>query len=198
MAISKEEAALYGYITGKTVPKGTTRKVFGTLVSGVIGAGRALVPPLARGTGRTALGFGRGLAGLTLPGKIGLGALTLYEAQQMGLLDAPIERAKDETARLLFEAGDFLPQQTPEQFIESMQRDQGIKRPKKVSKYNKSVKIGMAAARGSKYFGKKGTISKPQAAFKTVNSVASKLFAKKKVPNTGSKGVIARAIRKMI
>ena len=198
MAISKEEAALYGYITGKTVPKGTTRKVFGTLVSGVIGAGRALVPPLARGTGRTALGFGRGLAGLTLPGKIGLGALTLYEAQQMGLLDEPIERAKDVTARALYEAGGFLPQQTPQEFIESMQKEQGIKRPKKASKYNKAVKAGMTAARASKYFGKKGTITKPQAAFKTVNSVASRLYGKKKVSNTGSKGVIARAIRKMI
>ena len=46
MAISKEEAALYGYITGKTVPKGTTRKVFGTLVSGVIGAGVTVISVL--------------------------------------------------------------------------------------------------------------------------------------------------------
>ena len=198
MAISKTEAALYGFITGRTLPKGTTRKVFRSLVSGVIATGRALAPPLARGTGRTALSLGRGLAGLTLPGKVGLGALTLYEAQQLGLLDEPIERAKDETARFLFEAGDFLPQQTPEQMLEAMQRDQGIKRPKKVSKYNKSVKAGMAAVKASQYFGKKGTLSNSKKAFAAVNRTASKVNQGKKVSTKGSVGKIARAVRRIL
>jgi len=198
MAISKTEAALYGFITGRTLPKGTTRKVFRTLVSGIIGTGRALVPPVARGAGRTALGLGRLGMNLSPAGKVILGGMTLYEAQQMGLLDEPTQRVREVGIEALERGFDYLPQQTPQQMLEALQKDQGIKRPKKATKYNKAVSKGMAAAKASKYFGKKGTISKPQSAFKTVNSVASRLFGKKKVANTGSKGVIARAIRKSI
>ena len=197
MTISKTEAALYGFITGRTLPKGTTRKVFRTLVSGVIATGRALAPPLARGTGRTALSLGRGLAGLTLPGKVGLGALTLYEAQQLGLLDAPIERARDFTADALFEAGEFLPQQTPEQMFRGLDVGPAPTR-RKPSNYNKAVKKGMAVVKASKFIGKKGTISSPKKAFMTVNRVASKVNKGKKVSTKGVTGVIARAGRRIL
>jgi len=155
-----------------------------------VGVTRAAVPA-ARG----ALGLGLGLARAN-PG-IATG-LTLAQAYQMGLLDAPIERAKDITAQGLFEAGEFLPQQTPEQILESMQRDQGIKRPKKATKYNRAVKAGMAAAKASQYFGKKGTINNPKKAFVTVNRVASKVNKGKKVSAKGASGKIARAVRRIL
>jgi len=155
-----------------------------------VGATRVAVPA-ARG----ALGAA-GMLARTYPGTAT--ALTLAQAYQMGLLDAPIERAKDVTAQALFEAGDFLPQQTPEQMLEAMQRDQGIKRPKKATKYNRAVKSGMAAARASRYFGKAGTLSSPKKAFATVNRTASKVNQGKKVSTKGAIGKIARAVRRIL
>jgi len=177
---------------------GTSRQALVKSVKALGMGAMRLVPPLARGTGRAALGIGGTLARLSPAGRVGLAGLTLYEAQQMGLLDEPAERVREVGIEALERGFDYLPQQTPQQMLEALQKDQGIKRPKKATKYNKAVSKGMAAAKASKYFGKKGTISKPQSAFKTVNSVASRLFGKKKVANTGSKGVIARAIRRSI
>jgi hypothetical protein len=157
-----------------------------------------LVPPLARGTGRAALGIGGTLARMSPAGRAAVAGLTIYEAQQMGLLDEPIEQAKDVTARALFEAGEFLPQQTPQQMLDAMQRDQGIKRPKKATKYNRAVKAGMAAAKASQYFGKKGTINNPKKAFVTVNRTASKVNKGKKVSTKGAIGKIARAVRRIL
>jgi hypothetical protein len=196
--LSNLEKALMGVIGLDVARPGTSRQALVKSVKALgVGAMR-LVPPLARGTGRTALGFGRALGSLTPAGRAAIAGLTIYEAQQMGLLDEPIERAKDETARFLFEAGDFLPQQTPEQLIEAFQRDQGIKRPKKATKYNRAVRAGMAAAKASQYFGKKGTINNPKKAFVTVNRVASKVNKGKKVSAKGVSGKIARAVRRIL
>ena len=186
---------LAAYSVGITVgAKNTGKFVKFAAKSGIrlagVGVTRAAVPA-ARG----ALGVGLGLA----RANPGLAAgLTLAQAYQMGLLDAPIERTKDITAEALFEAGEFLPQQTPQQMLDAMQRDQGIKRPKKATKYNRSVKAGMAAARASKYFGKKNTLSSPKKAFAAVNKTASKVNQGKKVSTKGATGVIARAVRRIL
>ena len=182
---------LAAYSVGITVGAKNTAKFLafagksGIRLAG-IGARRAAVPA-ARG----ALGLARANPGIAT-------GLTLAQAYQMGLLDAPIERAKDVTARALFEAGEFLPQQTPQQMLDAMQRDQGIKKPKKATKYNRAVKAGMAAAKASQYFGKKGTISDSKKAFITVNRVASKVNKGKKVSAKGVSGKIARAVRRIL
>ena len=179
------------YSTGMTIGAKNTAKFLafagksGIRLAG-IGARRAAVP-VATG----ALGLARANPGIAT-------GLTLAQAYQMGLLDAPIERAKDVTARGLFEAGQFLPDQTPEQMLDAMQRDQGIKKPKKATKYNRAVKAGMAAAKASQYFGKKGTISDSKKAFITVNRVASKVNKGKKVSAKGVSGKIARAVRRIL
>tara|TARA_R100001530_G_scaffold92695_1_gene64381 strand:- start:570 stop:1178 length:609 start_codon:yes stop_codon:yes gene_type:complete len=201
MAISKTEAALYGYITGKTVPKGTTRKVFRTLVSGAIGAGRAIIPPLARGTGRTALGLGRLGMNLSPAGKVILGGMTLYEAQQAGLLDEPIERSRqaaiDAALYGIDRTSPYMPDRTPDQMWDDLNRTSP--QPKrKPTKYNRAVKAGMAAAKASQYFGKKKTLSNSKAAFKAVNSVASRINKGKKVSVKGATGKIARAVRRIL
>ena len=178
------------YSTGMTIGAKNTAKFLafagksGIRLAG-IGARRAAVP-VATG----ALGLARANPGIAT-------GLTLAQAYQMGLLDAPIERAKDVTARGLFEAGQFLPDQTPEQMLDAMQRDQGIKKPKP-TKYNRAVKAGMAAAKASQYFGKKGTISDSKKAFITVNRVASKVNKGKKVSAKGVSGKIARAVRRIL
>ncbi len=150
------------------------------------------------GASRAAVPAARGIGALVRSNPLVFGALTLYEAEKRGLLDEPIETAKDVTARALFEAGQYLPDQTPEQMLEALQRDQGIKKPKKVSKYNKSVKAGMAAVKASQYFGKKGTLSNSKKAFAAVNRTASRINQGKKVSNKGATGKIARAVRRFI
>ena len=68
---------------------------------------------------------------------------------------------------------------------------------KKVSSYNKAVKVGMAALKGSKYMGKKGTINNAKKAFATVNKTVSALKRGKKVRRTGATGVVARKTSKL-
>ena len=196
--LSNLEKALMGVIGLDVARPGTSRQALVKSVKALgVGAMR-LVPPLARGTGRAALGIGGTLARMSPAGRAAIAGLTIYEAQQMGLLDEPIEQAKDVTARALFEAGEFLPQQTPQQMLDSIQRDQGIKRPKKATKYNQAVRAGMAAAKASQYFGKKGTLSSPKKAFVTVNRTASKVNKGKKVSAKGVSGKIARAVRRIL
>jgi len=161
-------------------------------------AGKSGIRLAGIGASRAAVPAARGVLGLARANPALATGITLAQAYQMGLLDAPIERAQDVTAQALFEAGEFLPQQTPEQMLDAMQRDQGIKRPKKVTKYNRAVKAGMNAARASRYFGKPGTLSSPKKAFATVNRTASKVNKGKKVSTKGAIGKIARAVRRIL
>jgi len=70
------------------------------------------------------------------------------------------------------------------------------KRKKRMSQFNSAVKKGMAAAKKSKYYGPKGTLTSPKRAFAAVTKIASKLSRGKAVRRTGSSGVIARAMPK--
>jgi len=69
---------------------------------------------------------------------------------------------------------------------------------KRVSKFNKAVKSGMAAVRKSKSYGKPGTINNAKKAFSAVTKVASKVNRGKKVAVKGVTGTIARAVRKIL
>ena len=69
---------------------------------------------------------------------------------------------------------------------------------RKVSKYSKAVKAGMAAVKKSKFGGKKGKISNAKTVFSTVNKVASAVNKGKKVAKTGIRGVAAKAIRRIL
>ena len=66
---------------------------------------------------------------------------------------------------------------------------------RKVSKYNRAVKAGMAVVRKSSSYGKKGTINNAKKAFSAVNKVTSAVNKGKKVATKGIRGVAARAIR---
>ena len=70
------------------------------------------------------------------------------------------------------------------------------KRKKRMTQFNRAVKLGMAAAKKSKFYGKKGTLTSPKRAFAAVTKIASKLSRGKAVRRTGSSGVIARAMPK--
>jgi|TARA_R110002020_G_scaffold140090_1_gene311330 hypothetical protein len=74
----------------------------------------------------------------------------------------------------------------------------GKPRRKIASKFNKAVKAGMAAVKGSTSYGKKGTINNARKAFSAVTKVASKVKQGKKVAVKGIQGKIARAVRKIL
>ncbi len=124
---------------------------------------------------------------------LGLGALATPPGQ--ALLDAAAVRgAADRIAaqqaydEAIFRATE-LPKRQLESAIASPVFKPAVKR--KVSKYSKAVK-------SSKFIGKKGTISNAKTAFKSVNLVASAVNRGKKVANKGVRGVIARAVRKIL
>jgi hypothetical protein len=192
MAISKAEAAMYAYITGRVLPKGTTRAVLRTAYRAAIGAGTfaatRVSPPVARGAlgvGRAALG---GAATLARRQPVVAGAATLYALNELGHLE-PVKR----------ELAEF-----PETFREALPRFEGPhvrgatdpilepirKAKKKVSKFNKAISAGMKAVKKSTSYGKKGTISNAKKAFSAVTKTVSKL-GKRKTPTKGIMKVIA-------
>ena len=193
MAYSKDDFLrdLAIYSTGAAIGPKNTAKFFAY-------AGKKGIQLAGIGASRAAVPAARGIGAIVRRNPYAFAGLTLYEAERRGLLDEPKERIRD-TAIEAFERGfDYLPQQTPQEMLEAMQRDQGIKRPKKPSKYNRSVKAGMAAIKASSYFGKKGTLSSPKKAFAAVNRTASKVNKGKKVSNKGAIGKIARAVRRIL
>jgi hypothetical protein len=163
-------------------------------------AGKSGIRLAGIGASRAAVPAARGLGALVRSNPLAFGALTLYEAERRGLLDPAKESAKDITARALFEAGQYLPDRTPEQMLEDFQGlDVGpAPTARKPTKYNRAVKAGMATVKASQYFGKKGTINNPKKAFVTVNRTASKVNKGKKVSSKGAIGKIARAVRRIL
>ena len=195
MALSKSEIALYAYATGRVLPKGTTRKAFRTAV-------RALTPVAARAAPAAATGIASAAAAnpITAGALLGLGTLATPPGQ--ALLDAAAVRgaadriaAQQAVDEAIFRATE-LPARQLQTAIESPAFKPAVKR--KVSKYSKAVKAGMKAVKNSKFIGKKGTINNAKSAFKSVNLVASAVNKGKKVSNKGVRGVIARAVRKIL
>lgn len=173
---------------------GTSRAAFTRAAQAAVAVVPRVAPPVARGAvgvGRAALGAGATLARRNPVAATGLGALAL---QQAGAFD-PVEDAiqaevERRTAQVMapFEAI----QRSDVQTIAK------AKAKRKVSKYSKAVKAGMAAVKASKFGGKKGKISNAKSTFATVNRVASAVNKGKKVAKIGIRGVAARAIRRIL
>ncbi len=145
-------------------------------------AGAAAANPLVAGT---ALGLG---ALATPPGQALLdaaavrGAADRIAAQQA--IDEAVFRATELPARQLQTA------------VASPVFKPAVKR--KVSKYSKAIKAGMAAVKASKFNGKKGKISNAKTTFAKVNKVASAVNRGKKVATKGVTGVIKRAVGRFL
>ena len=69
---------------------------------------------------------------------------------------------------------------------------------KRVSKFNQSIKAGMAAAKASASYGKKGTINNAKKAFTAVTKTASKINKGGKVAKKGVLRKIGLAIKKVL
>ena len=199
MALSKSEIAMYAFITGRVLPKGTTRKVFRkALTAAGVGATRA-APVAARGIAGAAAANP-----ITAGALLGLGALQTPPGQQ--LLDAAAVRgAADRIAvqQAVDEAvfrNVTLPTRQVSEVAQSdlFQSAVKSKAKRKVSKYSKAIKAGMKAVKASTFGGKKGKITNAKKTFATVSKVASAVNKGKKVAKSGIRGVAARAIRRIL
>jgi len=183
------------YSTGAAVgPKNTAKFAAYAAKKGIqlAGVGAARAAPVVASTAAanplvagTALGLG---ALATPPGQALLDAAAVRGAADR----IAVQQAVDEA---VFRATE-LPARQLQTAVASPVFKPAVKR--KVSKYSKAVKAGMKAVKTSKFIGKKGTISNAKSAFKTVNLVASAVNKGKKVANKGVRGVVARAVRKIL
>ena len=130
-------------------------------------------------------GLGLGLAATQTPS----GQALLEAAAERGRMDRiALEQAIDER---IFAATRMAENPTIQGAVKSAAR-------RKVSKYSKAVKAGMAAVKKSKFGGKAGKITNAKSTFATVNKVASAVNKGKKVTTKGVKGVIKRAVSKIL
>ncbi len=173
---------------------GTSRAAFTRAAQAAVAVVPRVAPPVARGAagvGRAALGAGATFARRNPAVATGLGALAL---QQAGAFD-PVEEAIQQRVDAAVNRA-MLPIETAKRPDVQQAVVRGAKR--KVSKYSRAVKAGMAAVKASKFGGKKGKISNAKSTFATVNKVASAVNKGKKVATKGIRGVAARAIRKIL
>ena len=187
MAFSALEKALAVAVGIDLAVPGTNRKVALAIARQI----PRVSPPVARGAlgvGRAALGAGATLARRNPAVATGLGALALERA---GAFD-PIEDAiQMEVARRTQDI--MAPIELARQPM--VQRAAGRVVKRKVSKYGKAIKAGMAAVKKSKFAGKPGKITNAKSTFSTVIKVASAINKGKKVSAKGIRGTISRAVR---
>ena len=170
---------------------GTSRAAFTRAAQAAVATIPRVAPPVARGAagvGRAALGAGATLARRNPVAATGLGALAL---QRAGAFD-PVEEAiqmevERRTAQVMapFEA-------IQRSDVQSIAKS---KAKRKVSKYGKAIKAGIAAVKRSKFGGKPGKISNAKSTFSTVSKVTSAINKGKKVSAKGIRGTVARAVR---
>ena len=146
----------------------------------------------AAGVGRAALGGAATLARRNPVAATGLGALAL---QRAGVFDPVQQAIEDEVnARVAAVQQQIM---APIQLAQTDIAKQGAKSvaKRKVSKYARAVKAGMAAVKKSKFNGKPGKITNAKKTFSTVSKVTAAINAGKKVSAKGIRGTIGRAVR---
>jgi len=187
MAFSALEKALAVAVGIDLAVPGTNRKVALAIAKQI----PRVSPPVARGAlgvGRAALGAGATLARRNPVAATGLGALAL---QRAGAFD-PIEDAiQMEVERRTQDI--MAPIELARQPV--VQRAAGRVAKRKVSKYGKAIKAGIAAVKKSKFGGKPGKITNAKTTFSTVSKVTAAINKGKKVSAKGIRGTIGRAVR---
>ena len=192
--LTKLEKVLAAAVGLDIARPGTSRAAFTRAAQAAVSTIPRVAPPVARGAagvGRAALGAGATFARRNPAVATGLGALAL---QQAGAFD-PVEEAIRERVDAAVDRAMAPVQVAQTEMFRSAVKS---KAKRKVSKYSKAVKAGMAAVKASKFGGKKGKISNAKTVFSTVNKVASAVNKGKKVAKTGIRGVAARAIRRFL
>ena len=173
---------------------GTSRAAFTRAAQAAVATLPRVAPPVARGAagvGRAALGAGATFARRNPVAATGLGALALQQAGAFDPIEEEIRVRVDDAVQRAMAPVQLAQTDIAKTAIKSVAK-------RKVSKYSKAVKAGMAAVKASKFGGKKGTISNAKSTFATVNKVASAVNRGKKVATKGIRGVAAKAIRRIL
>ena len=193
------EVAIAAYGLGRILPAGSTRATVRAVIPQLVRAGKVIAPTV----GRTAATLA---AANPVSTGLGLGLAATQTPSGQALLDAAAERGRMDRVRAQQLLDEFIftqvtqPTQQAADILQSPTIQAQAKRTvkRKVSKYAKAVKAGMAAVKNSKYNGKKGKINNAKKTFATVNKVASAVNKGKKVSVKGVTGTIARAVRRFL
>ena len=173
---------------------GTSRAAFTRAAQAAVATLPRVAPPVARGAagvGRAALGAGATFARRNPVAATGLGALALQQAGAFDPIEEEIRARVDDAVQRAMAPVQLAQTDIAKQAARSVAK-------RKVSKYSKAVKAGMAAVKASKFGGKKGKITNAKSTFATVNKVASAVNRGKKVATKGIRGVAAKAIRRIL
>ena len=194
-----EKLALAGFGLNELMLKGS-----GVGARSIKALGKAAVklsPYVVRGAAAGAPIVGRTAATLAAANPVstglGLGLGFTQTPQGQELLESAAERGRQDRMALDQYIDDKVRQATT--LVTSPMVRQGARSEvkRRVSKYNRAVKAGMAAVKLSRFNGKKGKISNAKKTFATVNKVVSAVNKGKKVASKGIRGTIARAARRV-
>ena len=173
---------------------GTSRAAFTRAAQAAVATIPRVAPPVARGAagvGRAALNAGATFARRNPAVATGLGALALQQAGVFDPVEEEIRARVDDAVQRAMAPVQLAQTDLAKSAAKSVAR-------RKVSKYSRAVKAGMAAVKSSKFGGAKGKISNAKSTFATVNKVASAVNRGKKVATKGIRGVAAKAIRRIL
>jgi len=177
MAISDFDKAIYGYIVGRALPKGTTRKALQAAVVVAIQTGRTVAPYVARGAIAAAPPVARAIANPYIGVPLGLAAAG-YGAQQYfeeSGIQEDVNVARD-------------------RFMAALVPTAKKYKKKRQSMYNKAVSVAMKAVKKSIQGGPKGKLNNPKKIFGSVSRAVSKAKKGGKLSTKGVTGVIKKAI----
>ncbi len=192
--LTKLEKVLAAAVGLDIARPGTSRAAFTRAAQAAVATLPRVAPPVARGAagvGRAALGGAATLARRNPAVATGLGALALQQAGAFDPIEEEIRARVDDAVQRAMAPVELAQTDIAKAGARSVAK-------RKVSKYSRAVKAGMAAVKASKFGGKKGKIANAKSTFATVNKVASAVNRGKKVATKGIRGVAARAIRRIL
>ena len=193
------EVAIAAYGLGRILPAGSTRAAVRAVIPQVVRAGKVIAPT----AGRTAATLA---AANPVSTGLGLGLAATQTPSGQALLEAAAERGRMDRVRAQQLLDEFIftqvtqPTQQAADILQSPTIQAQAKRTvkRKVSKYAKAVKAGIAAVKKSKYNGKPNKINNAKKTFATVSKTVSAVNRGKKTPTKGIRGTIARAARRVL
>jgi len=180
MALSDFDKAIYGYIVGRPLPKGTTRKAAQAAVVLAIRTGQVAAPYALRGAAVALPPVARAVANPYIGVPLGAAAAT-YGAQQYfeeSGIQEDVNVARD-------------------RFIASLVPTARKATKRRQSVYNKAVSRAMKAVKKSTKGGPKGTLSNAKKTFGQVSKAVSRAKKGGKLSPKGITGVIKRSIAGM-
>ena len=180
MAFSDWEKAMYAYIVGRTLPKGTTRMAAKATLAAAVQAGRAISPYAARAAPPLARAAVNPYVGVPLAAATG--TYMLQEELERSGFQEEVNVARDQAIAAILEQGPEVSRKTKKRVR---------------STYNRAVSKAMKAVKASAKAGPKGTITNARKTFGQVSRAVSGAKKGRKLGKTGVTGVVKRAIAGM-